>query len=280
MSKILVIGGAGRIGSIAASALSDDGHTVVVWDKYTHAVDSRSSINLASAAIRNCDATHRNEWRHLKSDFDVIVHALGLEDERMNDPYVSMGTFVGAAYMMVDTWPDAQHVLFRSVTSGSSRASKPAFASAERWAAKYLGTELPTDQFCSVFLPPIVGYSGGWEEDVIETAHGRSALTMYEFGRGKSVYSTEEAVRAAIVHAVSHNPTGVLVDGPELSDSELISFVESSFGRNLTTRIYQEPYENSHFRCSKDATDLCRSQVSVEKTATDEQVYSALEGLR
>lgn len=84
MSKILVTGGAGYIGSITTRALQEEGYDVVVFDNLTN-----GKSNSIDAELVTGDLTTISDFQKLNDHkFDAIVHfaAAALAGESMHNP--------------------------------------------------------------------------------------------------------------------------------------------------------------------------------------------------
>src|SRR5437660_1700125 len=85
--KILVVGGAGYIGSICAELLLDEGHEVVIFDNLTEG--HRRAVDARAAFIEGDLANRQNiEAAFSKTRPDAVMHfaASALVGESMRDP--------------------------------------------------------------------------------------------------------------------------------------------------------------------------------------------------
>jgi len=88
IEKILVIGGAGFIGSVLTRKLLEKGYKVKVFDKFLYSKDSLKGINNSNLEVREGDTRHVEEVSEAAKDVDAVIHLA----ELVGDPACNHNT--------------------------------------------------------------------------------------------------------------------------------------------------------------------------------------------
>jgi nucleoside-diphosphate-sugar epimerase len=121
MTKVLVTGGAGYLGSILVPALLDRGFAVTVLDNFMYGQDSlaaecyRPSFSVIRGDVRSIDVV-----KALAADADIIIPLAALVGAPLcdRDPLAATSTNLGAIVDMLSVISPAQRVILPITNSG------------------------------------------------------------------------------------------------------------------------------------------------------------------
>ena len=121
MTKVLVTGGAGYLGSILVPALLDRGFSVTVFDNFMYGQDSLAAVcyHPEFALIRG-DVRARDVMRPLLKDADIIIPLAALVGAPLcdRDPLAATSTNLRAIVDMLDDLSPDQRVVLPVTNSG------------------------------------------------------------------------------------------------------------------------------------------------------------------
>jgi nucleoside-diphosphate-sugar epimerase len=157
MSRVLVTGGAGFIGSHLVDRLVADGHFVTVLDNLStgleaNLLDAKDKIHFIKGDIRHLDTVHecvRNQ--------EIVFHqaALGSVPRSIDDPITSNNVNIGGTLNLLAAAKDAGVRRFIYASSSSVYGDTPTLPKIETMPTKpqspYALTKLTAEEYCRIF---------------------------------------------------------------------------------------------------------------------------------
>jgi nucleoside-diphosphate-sugar epimerase len=298
MTRVLVTGGAGYLGSVLVPALLDRGFAVTVVDNFMYGQDSLAPVcyhpafSLLAGDVRSIDL-----MRPLLKDADIIIPLAALVGAPLcdRDPLAATSTNLGAIVQMLDHLSDSQQVLLPVTNSGYGIGEAGKFCTEEtpiRPISLYGRDKVEVERrllerhssTISLRLATVFGVSPRMRLDLLVNdftyrAYTDRFIVLFESHFKRNFIHVRDVARA-FLHAIDHfdtmkgQPYNVGLSDANLSKLELCrriqthlpSFVvyESDIGRDPDQRDYivsNEKIERTGYRTAFSLDDGIRELI-------------------
>ena len=298
MTKVLVTGGAGYIGSTLVPALLDRGFAVTVLDNFMYGQDSLASVcyHPAFSLVRG-DVRSRDVTRPLIQEADIIIPLAALVGAPLcdRDPIAATTTNKDAIVDMLEYLSKDQQVLLPITNSGYGVGEAGQFCTEEtpiRPISRYARDKVAVEQILldrqpnalSFRLATVFGMSPRMRLDLLVNdftyrAYTDRFIVLFE-SHFKRNYIHVRDVARAFLHGIEHfgtmkgGPFNVGLSDANLSKRELCEriqghlpsfvFIESAIGADPDKRDYivsNEKIERTGFRTAHSLDDGIRELI-------------------